>query len=41
MQKEQFSKGELIIKYGDIGHKYYILSKGNIKVIVYNKGTDP
>lgn len=41
MQKENFEKGGLIIKYGDIGHKYYVLSKGKVKVTVYNKGTDP
>ena len=41
MQKERFSKGEVIIKYGDIGYKYYILSRGKVKVTVYNKGTDP
>lgn len=41
MTKKSFKKGELIIKYGDIGFNYYILAKGNVKVTVYNKGTDP
>lgn len=35
MQIERFKRGELIIKYGDIGSKYYVLSKGNVKVTVY------
>ena len=33
--------GETVIKYGDIGSEYFILSKGIVKVIVYQKGTDP
>lgn len=41
MSKENFKKGDMIIRYGDIGQKYYVLSKGNVKVTVYNKGTDP
>ena len=41
MQKENFNKGELIIRYGDTGQKYYILSKGKVKVTVYHRGTDP
>ena len=34
-------KKELIIKYGDIGKEYFILSKGSVKVTVYNKDTAP
>lgn len=41
MQQEKFNKKDLIIKYGDIGYKYYILEKGTAKVIIYEKGTDP
>ena len=41
MTKKSFKEGELIIKYGDIGLIYYILAKGNVKVIVYDAGTDP
>jgi CRP-like cAMP-binding protein len=41
MKPQKFTKGELIIKYGDHGTLYYILSKGNVKVMVYNQGTDP
>lgn len=40
MQKESFKKGDMIIRYGDIGQKYYVLAKGNVKVTVYTKGTD-
>ena len=39
MMPEYFKTGENIIKYGDIGNKYYILAKGIVKVIVYEKGT--
>ena len=35
MTKECFQKDDLIIRYGDIGSKYYVLSKGTVKVIVY------
>ncbi len=28
MQLEKFKKGEVITRFGDIGDKYYILSKG-------------
>lgn len=41
MKPEKFNTGETIIKYGDQGSTYYILSKGSVKVIVYHKGTDP
>jgi CRP-like cAMP-binding protein len=41
MKPKMFLKGEAIIKYGDVGKDYFILSKGSVKVIVYNKGTDP
>lgn len=40
MTKIVFKEGELIIKYGDIGCSYFVLAKGNVKVTVYNKGTD-
>lgn len=35
MTKKTFDKGELIIKYGDMGMSYYVLAKGNVKVTVY------
>lgn len=41
MQYETFRKSETIIKYGDLGDKYYLLAKGSVKVVVYEQGTDP
>ena len=41
MRPRSFKYGETVIKYGDIGSEYFILSKGIVKVIVYQKGTDP
>lgn len=41
MTKQTFKESELIIKYGDIGFSYFVLAKGNVKVTVYKKGTDP
>ena len=41
MRPEKYTSGQEIIRYGDEGNAYYILSKGMVKVIVYNKGTDP
>lgn len=41
MKPQTFLKNELIIKYGDVGKEYFIMSKGSVKVIVYKKGTDP
>ena len=40
MKKESFEIGQPIIRYGDPGAKYYVLSKGRIKVTVYQMGTD-
>lgn len=41
MRPRTFKESELIIKYGDVGSEYFILSKGQVKVIVYKKDTDP
>lgn len=41
MKPQTFLKNELIIKYGDVGQEYFILSKGSVKITVYTKGTDP
>lgn len=41
MQIQHFSDGENIIRYGDIGDKYYILVNGIVKVKVYETGTSP
>ena len=41
MKPLTFLKKEVLIKYGDFGQEYFILSKGSVKITVYNKGTDP
>ena len=41
MRPEKYGPGKEIIRYGDEGNAYYILSKGTVKVIVYKKGADP
>lgn len=41
MEPKQFKQGECIIRYGDDGMTYFVLSKGNVKVTVYESGTDP
>lgn len=35
MFKKPFEKGDLIIKYGDLGSEYFILDKGRVEVLVY------
>jgi CRP-like cAMP-binding protein len=37
----KYKKGDLIIKYGDLGKEYYVLLEGKVNVIVYEKGVDP
>ena len=39
MKPIKYLKKEIIIKYGDIGSTYFILSKGSVKVTVYQPGT--
>lgn len=40
MKIESVAKGKNIITYGEEGKEYYILSKGTVKVIVYQPKTD-
>jgi len=35
MLPREFKPNDLIIKYGDTGSEYFILAKGDVKVIVY------
>lgn len=35
MEPKEYKKGECIIRYGDDGTSYYVLSKGNVEVTVY------
>ena len=41
MKTQTFLPGELLIKYGDVGQEYFILSDGSVKITIYNKGTNP
>lgn len=41
MKFVKYKKGDLIIKYGDLGKEYYVLLDGKVNVIVYEKGIDP
>lgn len=41
LEPQSFKKGDIIIKYGEIGIFYYILAKGKAKVTVYKSETDP
>ena len=38
---EMFKKGAPIIKFGDDGEKYYLLTRGTVKCILYKPETDP
>lgn len=39
MQLQSFTMDQSIIRYGDIGDKYYVLKSGTVKVKVYQPGT--
>ena len=41
MKEQSFLEGEKIIKYGDQGKEYFVLLKGKVKVIIFQKGSDP
>ena len=41
MQPKEFMKDDIIIRYGDLGKEYYVLAKGDVQVIVYEKGAKP
>lgn len=41
MYTKHFNKGENIIRFGDIGSEYFILSSGVVKVTVYQTGSNP
>ena len=40
MKLEKYTQGQAIITYGGSGTHYYILSKGNVQVVIYHPGTD-
>ena len=39
MRPQKYAQGEKIITYGGEGTCYYVLSKGSVKVILYQDGT--
>ena len=39
MKPQQFQPKDVLIRYGDVGKHYFILSKGQVKVTVYAPGT--
>lgn len=41
MQERNYEEGDTIIRYGDIGHEYFILDQGCVEILVYKQGTDP
>lgn len=41
MKPQKFLKKEILIKYGDQGKEYFILSKGSVRVILYQAGATP
>lgn len=41
MKPQKYLKKEILIKYGDQGKEYFILSKGSVRVILYKPGTSP
>ena len=41
MQQRNYKKDDIIIKYGDLGHEYFILDQGVVEILVYKDGTDP
>jgi CRP-like cAMP-binding protein len=41
MDKKHFIQGDKIIRFGDIGSEYFILSSGRVSVTVYQPGSNP
>jgi CRP-like cAMP-binding protein len=41
MQSRTYEANEVIIKYGDVGHEYFIMDQGVVEILVYKEGTDP
>ena len=38
---QEYTIGEVITRYGDIGDRYYMLAEGTVQVKVYQPGTSP
>ena len=41
MQMSVYNSQEMILRYGDIGDKYFILAEGIVCVKVYEQGANP
>lgn len=41
MFARKFTAGQSIIRYGEMGSEYFVLSKGQVRVTVYQPGTNP
>lgn len=41
MYMKTYQRNDMIIRYGDIGHEYFILNSGVVEILVYEDGTDP
>ena len=41
MQMSVYNSQEIILRYGDIGDKYFILAEGIVRVKVYEQGANP
>jgi CRP-like cAMP-binding protein len=41
MKPMTFLPSDILIKYGDVGQEYFILSQGQVQITVYEKGTNP
>jgi len=39
MFSRKYKKGDVIIKYGDMGTDYFVLTEGKVEVTVYTPGT--
>lgn len=40
-QKRKYKENSNLISYGENGSEYFLLSKGRLEVLVYEKGTNP
>lgn len=41
MFSRNFTAGQSIIRYGEMGSEYFVLAKGKVSVTVYKPGTNP
>lgn len=41
MSQKKFEADQIVIRYGSVGSEYFVLSKGRVRVTVYEPGTEP